>query len=114
MYVPVHEGQHVNLLEWNPADDHGQAACRARAAVADSGFELKNIRGCLTFSCVLNYAAGGEAKLEQIAREFGDALGLVPTLGIIGGPEFGSHCPSFPVAAAFSTSLMAWAVPDEV
>ena len=40
--------------------------------------------------CLLNWALTGDEGMQSLAEDLSETLGWVPTLGMIGGPEFGN------------------------
>ena len=63
-------------------------------AVADgcknAGFDVDTVIGGFSFMCGMNYLLTGNNGMQTLAEKLGDALGWTPSLGMIGGPEFGA------------------------
>jgi len=61
----------------------------ARQAIVDTGLHPESVIGGFSFSCGMNLLLGGNGAMQTLAERLCDTLNYAPTLGMIGGPEFG-------------------------
>jgi len=64
---------------------------------------LQHPLASFSFICATYYGISGEHGMSMMAEKLSEALGWIPSLGIVGGPEFGTTASST-VTGGFTTS----------
>ena len=90
MLVKVDEGDKLCSMYGKRLDVRDRTARVAKQVVKNAGFDVDTVIGGFSFMCGMNYMMTGDTGMQTLAEKLGDALGWTPTLGIIGGPEFGT------------------------
>ena len=88
--VKVSEGDKVSSMFGKRLDVRDRTARVAKQCVKNAGFDVDTVVGGFSFMCGMNYMLTGDTGMQTLAEKLGDALGWTPTLGMIGGPEFGT------------------------
>lgn len=88
--VECKEGQRLCTMHGKPADVVDRVATVARQVMRNAGMASDGVAGCFSFSCGMMRMLGGVAAMQGLAEKLADATGVAPTLGLAGGPEFGT------------------------
>ena len=88
--VAAKEGQRVLLMDGKSADARERTARIARQVLRAAGFDHTNVAGCYSYNCGMYQMLGGPRAMASHAEKLAEAVGDVPTLGMTGGPEFGT------------------------
>ena len=87
----VRLGQRVTCMR--VGDSHSvftdRVAHVARQVARNAGVDVNRIVGCFSYNSSLNWVFGGDRGMGKLAEDISDNLGWVPSLGIMGTPEFG-------------------------
>jgi len=88
--VGVEEGQKVTLMNGKSADARERTARVAKQVLRTAGFDIGSIAGSYSFNCSMYQMLGGPNAMQTHAEKLADTLGDCPTLGMLGGPEYGT------------------------
>ena len=88
--VECKEGQRLCTMHGKPADVVDRVATVAKQVMRNAGMSSEGVAGCFSYSCGIMRMLGGAAAMQGLAEKLADATGVAPTLGMVGGPEFGT------------------------
>ena len=88
LWLKPRVGDQIALLEGDPESVRTQTARVCSHIVQASGMHTP--QACFTLLCGTYYLLNGDKGMEQLAEELSEALGWIPSLCVVGGPEFGS------------------------
>lgn len=88
--VQLKQGDKLSSMYGKRLDVRDRTARVAKQVVKNAGFDVDTVVGGFSFMCGMNYFLTGDTGMQTLAEKLGDALGWTPTLGMIGGPEFGA------------------------